>query len=112
MLNKGGYNEMLLSSGVLTSNITDATVKSSWFTTDYFDVKGNLQQALSPASVVPNQGRKVNTPVGGLESAIAGTLVTIDNKSYYVDLTSNIVRDNNNQVLKSYPENTMDLAYL
>jgi hypothetical protein len=43
MLNKGGYNEMLLSSGVLTSNITDATVKSSWFTTDYFDVRGNLQ---------------------------------------------------------------------
>lgn len=112
MLNKGGYNEMLLSSGVLTSNITDATVKSSWFTTDYFDVKGNLQQALSPASVVPNQGRKVNTPVGGLESAIAGTPVIIDDKSYYVDLTSNTVRDNNNQVLKSYPENTMDLAYL
>jgi hypothetical protein len=33
---------MLLSSGVLTSNITEASVRSSWFTTDYFDIKGNL----------------------------------------------------------------------
>jgi hypothetical protein len=37
MLNEGGYNNMLVSSDILTSNITNAKVYSTWFTTDYFD---------------------------------------------------------------------------
>ena len=112
MLNKGGYNNMLLSSGVMTSNIVDASVKSNWFTTDYFDIQGNLQQALNPASVKPEEGRKIQTPVGGTEGAIAGTTVSFDNTTYYVDLTSNTVRDNNGRTLNSFPESILDMAYI
>ena len=112
MLNKGGYNNMLLSSGVMTSNIVDASVKSNWFTTDYFDIQGNLQQALNPASVKPEEGRKIQTPVGGTEGAIAGTTVSFDNTTYHVDLTSNTVRDNNGRTLNSFPESILDMAYI
>ena len=112
MLNKGGYNNMLLSSGVMTSNIIDASVKSNWFTTDYFDIQGNLQQALNPASVKAEEGRKIQTPVGGTEGAIAGTTVSFDNATYHVDLTSNTVRDNNGRTLNSFPESILDMAYI
>ena len=112
MLNKGGYNNMLLSSGVMTSNIIDASVKSNWFTTDYFDIQGNLQQALNPASVKAEEGRKIQTPVGGTEGAIAGTTVSFDNITYHVDLTSNTVRDNNGRTLNSFPESILDMAYI
>lgn len=112
MLNKGGYNNMLLSSGVMTSNIIDASVKSNWFTTDYFDVQGNLQQALNPASVKAEEGRKIQTPVGGTEGAITGTTVSFDNATYHVDLTSNTVRDNNGRTLNSFPESILDMAYI
>lgn len=112
MLNKEGYNNMLLSSGVMTSNIIDASVKSNWFTTDYFDIQGNLQQALNPVSVKAEEGRKIQTPVGGTEGAIAGTTVSFDNTTYYVDLTSNTVRDNNGRTLNSFPESILDMAYI
>lgn len=112
MLNKGGYNNMLLSSGVMTSNIIDASVKSNWFTTDYFDIQGNLQQALNPASVKAEEGRKIQTPVGGTEGAIVGTTVSFDNTAYHVDLTSNTVRDDNGRTLNSFPESILDIAYI
>lgn len=112
MLNKGGYNDMLLSSGALTSNISEAKVKSSWFTTDYFDVQGNLQQAFNPMSIVSMAGRKVQTPVGGGESAIPGTRIESDNISYHVDLTSNTVRNNNGKIITTYPKEILDLAYI
>lgn len=112
MLNRGGYNNMLLSSGALTSNIIDASVKSNWFTTDYFDVQGNLQQALNPASVKIEEGKKIQTPVGGAEKAITGTIVSSDNTIYYVDLTSNTVRDSNGRTVNSFPESIIDMAYI
>lgn len=109
-INNGAYNNRLINSGILTSNITDATVRSTWFTTDYFDNEGSLHQAVNPASVTPQPKRKVETPVGGTEGAIAGTKITsvFSNKTYYVDLKTNTVRDdqgksvevtNNNRIL-------------
>lgn len=112
MLNRGGYNNMLLSSGALTSNLTDASVKGSWFTTDYINKEGVSQSAVSPASVSPQTGRKIQTPVGGVEGAVSGIPVSVDSTTYHVDLTSNTVRDDNNQIVKSYPESVMDLAYI
>lgn len=123
MLNKGGYNNMLLSSGVMTSNIVDASVKSSWFTTDYFDIQGNLQQALNPASVKPEEGRKVQTPVGGTEGAIAGTKITLPYNetfgsiSVYVDLKSNTIRNDQGQdITGMYKGDSLqkffDMAYI
>lgn len=112
MLNRGGYNNMLINSNVLTSNISDARVISSWFTTDYFDVEGNLHQAVNPASVTPNITRKVETPVGGTEGAIRGTKVVVDGATYGVDLTTGVIYGSNNQ--RVYPKNAQlisDLAW-
>lgn len=112
MLNRGGYNNVLINSNVLTSNISDARVISSWFTTDYFDVEGNLHQAINPASVTPDTTRKVETPVGGTEGVITGTKVVVDGATYGVDLTTGIIYGSNNQ--RVYPKNAQlisDLAW-
>ena len=112
MLNRGGYNNVLINSNVLTSNISDARVISSWFTTDYFDVEGNLHQAINPASVTPDTTRKVETPVGGTEGVITGTKVVVDGATYGVDLTTGVIYGSNNQ--RVYPENAQlisDLAW-
>lgn len=112
MLNRGGYNNVLINSNVLTSNISDARVISSWFTTDYFDVEGNLHQAVNPASVTPDTTRKVETPVGGTEGVITGTKVVVDGVTYGVDLTTGVIYGSNNQ--RVYPKNAQlisDLAW-
>ena len=112
MLNRGGYNNMLVNSNVLTSNISDARVISNWFTTDYFDVEGNLHQAVNPTSVTPDTTRKVETPVGGTEGVITGTKVVVDGATYGVDLTTGAIYGSNNQ--RVYPKNAQlisDLAW-
>lgn len=112
MLNRGGYNNMLVNSNVLTSNISDARVISNWFTTDYFDVEGNLHQAVNPASVTPDTTRKVETPVGGTEGVITGTKVVVDGATYGVDLNTGVIYGSNNQ--RVYPKNAQlisDLAW-
>ena len=100
-INEGAYNNRLINSNILTSNITEASVRSTWFTTDYFDNEGNLHQAISPASVAPQPKRKIETPVGGTEGAIAGTRIisTFSNKPYYVDLKTNTIRDDQGKVV-------------
>lgn len=113
MLNRGGYNNVLISSNVLTSNISEARVVSSWFTTDYFDVEGNLHQAVNPASLTPDTTRKIETPVGGTDGVISGTKVVIDGITYGVDLANGVIYDNNNQ--RIYPKNAQlisDLAWV
>lgn len=112
MLNRGGYNNILVNSNILTSNISDARVLSNWFTTDYFDVEGNLHQAVNPASVTPDTTRKAETPVGGTEGAIRGTKVVVDGATYGVDLTTGVIYGSNNQ--RVYPKNAQlisDLAW-
>lgn len=114
-INEGAYNNRLINSNILTSNITEASVRSNWFTTDYFDNEGNLHQAISPASVVPQPKRKVETPVGGTEGAISGTRITsvFSNKPYYVDLKTNTIRDDQGRTVEVTNDNRIlfDLAW-
>lgn len=114
-INEGAYNNRLINSNILTSNITEASVKSTWFTTDYFDNEGNLHQAINPASVAPQPKRKVETPVGGTEGAIAGTRIvsTFSNKPYYVDLKTNTIRDDQGRTVEVTDSNRIlfDLAW-
>lgn len=114
-INKDKFNYRYINSGILTSNITEASVKSTWFTTDYFDNEGNLHQAISPASVAPQPKRKVETPVGGTEGAIAGTRIvsTFSNKPYYVDLKTNTIRDDQGRTVGVTDSNRIlfDLAW-
>lgn len=113
MLNRGGYNNMLINSNVLTSNISDARVLGSWFTTDYFDVEGNLHRATSPASITPVVTGKVDSPVGGTEGAITGVKMGINGVIYWADLTNNVIRDSNNQVVHFKDEQLMlDLVWI
>ena len=114
-INEGVYNNRLINSNILTSNITEASVRSTWFTTDYFDNEGNLHQAISPASVAPQPKRKIETPVGGTEGAIAGTRIVsvFSNKPYYVDLKTNIIRDDQGRTVGVTDSNRIlfDLAW-
>lgn len=114
-INEGAYNNRLINSNILTSNITEASVKGNWFTTDYFDNEGNLHQAISPASVAPQPKRKVETPVGGAEGAIAGTRIisVFSNKPYYVDLKTNTIRDDQGRAVEVTDSNRIlfDLAW-
>ena len=115
MLNKPGYNKLLIDSNILTSNITDASVKSSWFTTDYFDKDGNLHKAVSPASIAPQPTRKIETPVGGKESIVHGIKIVSNNsnKEYFVDLKTNTIKDSNNNIVEVNDKNKIlfDLAW-
>lgn len=114
-INEGAYNNRLINSNILTSNITEASVRSNWFTTDYFDNEGNLHQAISPASVAPQPKRKIETPVGGKEGAITGTRIvsTFSNKPYYVDLKTNTIRDDQGRTVEVTDSNRilLDLAW-
>ena len=114
-INEGAYNNRLINSNILTSNITEASVRSNWFTTDYFDNEGNLHQAISPASVAPQPKRKVETPVGGTEGAITGTRIVsvFSNKPYYVDLKTNTIRDEQGKSVTITNDNRIlfDLAW-
>lgn len=114
-INEGAYNNRLINSDILTSNITEASVKSTWFTTDYFDNEGNLHQAISPAFVASQPKRKVETPVGGTEGAISGTRIVsaFTNKSYYVDLKTNTIRDEQGKSVEVTDSNRIlfDLAW-
>ena len=114
-INEGAYNNRLINSNILTSNIIEASVRGNWFTTDYFDNEGNLHQAISPASVAPQPKRKVETPVGGTEGAIAGTRIVsvFSNKPYYVDLKTNTIRDDQGRTVEVTDSNRIlfDLAW-
>lgn len=113
-INEGAYNNRLVNSNILTSNITEASVKSTWFTTDYFDNEGNLHQAISPASVAPQPKRKVETPVGGTEGAISGTKMIFKGTTIYVDLKTNTIRGDKGQKLfyiESAEKKIFDLAW-
>lgn len=114
-INEGAYNNRLINSNILTSNITEASVRSNWFTTDYFDNEGNPHQAISPASVASQPKRKIETPVGGTEGAITGTRIvsTFSNKPYYVDLKTNTIRDDQGRTVEVTDSNRilLDLAW-
>lgn len=114
-INKDSYNANLINSNILTSNIENAVVVGNWFTTDYFDDKGNLQPANNPASVTQPRETKRRTPVDGTNSVITGTKImsVFSNNSYYIDLSTNTIRRDNGEVVAITDENRilLDLAW-
>lgn len=114
-INKGSYNANLINSNILTSNIENAVVIGNWFTTDYFDDKGNLQPANNPASVTQPREDRGKTPVGGTNSVITGTKITsiFTNNSYYIDLSTNTIKSENGEVIAITDSNRilLDLAW-
>lgn len=114
-INDGTYNNRLIESNILTSNITEASIRSNWFTMDYFDKEGKLHPAINPISRVSQSNRSGKSPVGGAEGAIRGTRIvsTFLNKPYYVDLTTNTIRDDQGRTIEITDKNRIlfDLAW-
>lgn len=114
-INDGTYNNRLIESNILTSNITEASIRSNWFTMDYFDKEGKLHPAINPISGVSQSNRSGKSPVGGAEGAIRGTRIvpTFSNKPYYVDLTTNTIRDDQGRTIEITDKNRIlfDLAW-
>lgn len=100
-INSTGQNTRLIKSGILTSNLREAKVIGSWFTTDYFDAEGNLKEA----SRIPNVPRKASTsrsPVGGAPSIIPGIKISgVNHPTRYINLTTNTILDENGKDITS-----------
>ena len=106
------YNERLINSGVLTSNIAQASTLNSFFITDYF-----ADGKLTPANKIPSVSVKPaeKTPVGGSKSAIPGTRVRsiFSDKTYYINTTNHTIKDENGNDIKITTDNEIlfDLAW-
>lgn len=101
-INKGSYNEYLINSGVLTSDILEARYRGSFFMANPFNPDGTTRQAVVPPSPKPSPGKKADNDVGGKETVLRGTRVTLGNEEYSVD--NDTIYDKNGQVIK--PENS------
>lgn len=114
-INDAAYNKLLVGSGILTSNLTQARVLGSWFTTDYFDDQGNLHTAENPSA--PATGNKGQNPVGGTPTVVPGTRVIYPlGQVRYVELTPEhsskpVIRDiKGNDITNALNENERRLA--
>lgn len=95
-INTPGYNQALISSGVLTSNIKEAKVISNWFITDYIDSNGKVQKADPPAGLPTSPPTPhAPSPVEGKESVINGITVKMGNLTFTVDLEHSVYIDAN-----------------
>lgn len=86
-INTPGYNERIIESNVTTSNTVSARSRSTWFVTNPIGPDGKLKDAVPPKSVAPKPTPpSAPSPVGGNESVVNGTTVSINGVSYTVDL--------------------------
>lgn len=100
-INSTGQNTRLIKSGILTSNLREAKVIGSWFTTDYFDAEGNLKEA-SKVPSVPRKPSTSKTPVGGTNNIIPGIEIGgVNHPTRYVNLTTNTILDENGKDITS-----------
>lgn len=86
-INTPGYNERIIESNVTTSNTVSARSRSTWFVTNPIGPDGKLKDAVPPKSVAPKPTPpSAPSPVGGNESIVNGTTISINGVSYIVDL--------------------------
>lgn len=114
-INEEKYNNSLINSGILYSNIPNAESKGTWFTMDYFDNDGNIHDAENPPSIIRKPTPKNENPVSGTESAVTGTKITLlgINQTFYVDTKKNIITNEKGQPVPITPVNRVlfDLAW-
>lgn len=103
-INDSGYNNRVIKSNILTSNLREAKVIGSWFITDYFDNQGKPQKAISPASAKPTPSRRGPSSTGGTGSVAQGTRVLVSGTPYIVDLKHNVAINEKTGEKRSFSE--------
>ena len=109
-INSDNYNDFLIDSDVLTSNITNAKVVSNWFVTDYI-IEGETKKATAPKSkevapVVSNSSTQVK------ETVITGYSVSVGDNSFIVDLETDTIYNTDGEVVTpANAELLKDLAW-
>lgn len=109
-INSDNYNDFLIDSDVLTSNITNARVISNWFVTDYI-IEGEAKKAVAPKSkevapVVSNSSTQVK------ETVITGYSVSVGDNSFIVDLETDTIYSTDGEVVTpANAELLKDLAW-
>lgn len=88
------YINDLIESGVLRTFMVDGKSHGAWFALSPFNQNGNRNQDKEKEKTVPMEETGSN-PVGGTESAIAGTRVYFASNDFYVD--GDVVRDSEGQ---------------
>lgn len=103
-INDSGYNNRVIKSNILTSNLREAKVIGSWFITDYFDNQGKPQKAISPASAKSTPSRRGPSSTGGTGSVAQGTRVLVSGTPYIVDLKHNVAINEKTGEKRSFSE--------
>ena len=106
-INTPGYNEALINSGFLTSNLGHYGVLGSYFLTNYLDDSGNQQQADKFTNNYDEKRRKGKTILNSKEDIRDGVRVTVGNKSYFVDLNNDTIKTLDGQEIN--PSNKQDI---
>lgn len=106
-----GYINELLTSDMLTSNITNAAPKGAWFITDFVNEKGEIVKAEIPTPKTPITTS--TNPVGGNESATPGIKINANLGTYYVDVdTKTLYYENGTKVGDDKINNTYKQLYI
>lgn len=109
-INSDNYNDFLIDSDVLTSNITNARVVSNWFVTDYI-IEGEAKKATTPKSkevapVISNSSTQIK------ETVITGYSVSVGGNSFIVDLETDTIYNTDGEVVTpANAELLKDLAW-
>lgn len=110
-LNNKNYNDELINSNILTSNIkVGANIVNNWFITDYYNpVTKKIQEAIPPKSSPRNNSKSI---IGGEESAIKGTEVIVNGSTYNVNNNGVIIGHNNETITSKDSQLIKDLAWV
>lgn len=105
-INTPGYNNKLISSNILTTNITNAKSIGSWFTTYTVDKDNKIDTTYIKLSSKDVPSKDSTTKLINTESVIVG------NDSYFVDTTKGEIYNSNG--LQTKPKNSsliLDIAW-
>lgn len=108
-INSGNYNKRIINAGIVTSNLSKASVVDTWFMTNPLDSIGIEIKAEIPRAKFYNG---TTSPAGGTNSAINGEPLNYNGTTYYVDLITKEIRDANNHLITpSNSELLIDIAW-
>lgn len=102
-LNVKGYNNMLINSGVLTSNIREARSIGNWFITDYIDNEGKIQKADSPKNRTSNPAYFSRKSTEGSDNKLSfeGTTISGITSDIYIDTNTGTIKNEDDEDITS-----------